>query len=86
MTLTLQDIPPEIDEALRQKANAEHRPVDQVAVEAMRAGLGLPTVNPHRNGSGNLAASIRGRFSPLGGIELAPPIREPMPEPLDFGQ
>jgi antitoxin FitA len=86
MTLTLRDIPLELDAALRRRAEEQHRPVDQVAVEAMKAGLGLEKAEPNVNRGTSLAASIRGRFGPLGGIELAEPIREPVPEPPDLGK
>jgi plasmid stability protein len=84
MTLTLRDIPFEVDAALRRRAEEQHRPVDQVAVEVMKAGLGLAKADS--NTSTNLAESIRTRFGSLGGIELAEPIRDPMPEPLDLGK
>src|ERR1019366_5494714 len=41
MTLMLRDIPHELDAAHRRRAEEQHRPVDPVAVEAMKAGLGL---------------------------------------------
>ena len=82
MTLTLRDIPLELDAALRKKADEQCRPVDQVAVEAMKAGLGLGRSEPQKNVS--LAAAIRARFAPLGGLELPDPIRESMREPLDL--
>jgi hypothetical protein len=84
MTLTLRDIPFELDAALRRKAEEQHRPVDQVAAEAMQAGLGLAKADS--NTSTNLAESIRTRLGSLGGIELPEPIREPMPEPTDLGK
>jgi hypothetical protein len=84
MTLTLDNIPPDLDTALRRKADQEHRTVDQIAVEAMRAGLLLAKGEPNVNGNTSLVASIRARFRPLGGIELTQSIREPMPEPLDL--
>jgi hypothetical protein len=85
VTLTLQNIPLELDAALRQKAEEQHRPVDQIAVEAMKVGLGLGKAAQSGGGNANLAASIRTRFGPLGGIELAEPIRESIPEPPDLG-
>ena len=84
MTLMLRDIPHELDAAHRRRAEEQHRPVDPVAVEAMKAGLGL--AKSDSNTSSNLPESIRMRFGSLGGIELAEPIREPMPEPLDLGK
>lgn len=41
MTLKLENIPREVDEALQRKAHAEGKSVHQVAVEALRAGLGV---------------------------------------------
>lgn len=41
MILTLQDIPTELDAALHRKAAAGGKTVDEVAVEALRAGLGV---------------------------------------------
>jgi hypothetical protein len=41
MTLTLANIPLELDEALRKKAIAEGKALDEVALDAMRTGLGL---------------------------------------------
>jgi hypothetical protein len=84
VTLTPQNIPIELDAALRQKAEEQHNPVDQIAVEAMKVGLGLEKHKHARVGNTNLAASIRSRFGPLGGIELAEPVREPIPEPTDL--
>jgi plasmid stability protein len=84
MTLTLPDIPLELDAALRRRAAEQHRPVDQVAVDALRAGLGLPDHASRGGTKTHLAASVRARFAPLGGVELPEPVREPMREPLDF--
>jgi plasmid stability protein len=41
MVLTLPNVPRELDEALRQRAQSEGKSVDQVAVEAIRTGLGI---------------------------------------------
>jgi plasmid stability protein len=41
MTLTLQDVPKDVDDALRSKAQAEGKSVDQVALDVLKAGLGL---------------------------------------------
>lgn len=84
MTLTLRDIPVELDAALRKRAEEQHRPMDQVAVEAMKAGLGL--AKDESKTTANLAAAIRARFVPLGGLELPDPIREPIREASDPGK
>ncbi len=35
----------------------------------------------HKNAPHSLAATIRIRITPLGGVDLNPPLREPMREP-----
>ena len=84
MTLTLQNIPIELDAALRQKVREQHKPGDQIAVEAMKVGLGMEKAGHGTGDNPNLAASIRSRFGPLGGIELAEPVREPIPNPTEL--
>jgi len=84
MTLTLVDIPLELDTALRQRAEQQHKPVDQVAVDAMKVGLGLIVPASCNDNKSNLAASIRAKFGPLGGVELADLPRGPIREPVDF--
>lgn len=41
MTLTLLNIPREVEDALRKKASAEGKDPTQVALDVLRAGLGL---------------------------------------------
>jgi hypothetical protein len=41
MTLTLSNLPAEVDAELRRKSSAEGKSVDQIAMDALRAGLGL---------------------------------------------
>ena len=41
MTLTVPNVPDEIDSALRRRAHIEGKSVEAVAVEALQAGLGL---------------------------------------------
>lgn len=42
MTLTLTHVPKELDDALRIRAKVEGKSVDEVLLEALQAGLGLP--------------------------------------------
>ncbi len=86
MTLTLSDIPTELNAALQRRAAEEHRSVDQVALDAIRVGLGLAGHKLNSGENSSLAASIRARFAPMGGVELAQPHREPIPPPLDFSE
>jgi antitoxin FitA len=86
MRLTLDNIPPELNAALHRKAAEQHKPVDQIALDAMKAGLALAPQPGGEIDKPNLVVAIRARFGPLGGIEMAEPIREPMRDPPDFKQ
>ncbi len=44
-----------------------------------------PIEEPSNQPSADLAAAIRARIAPLGGVDLEIPPREPMREPPDFG-
>jgi plasmid stability protein len=72
-----------IDEALKRRLRmqaAEHgRSMEEEARDILRAALSTETPRPT-----NIAASIRARFAPLGGIDLALESREPMREPVDL--
>ena len=48
MTLTLENISPELDAALRRKAAEQHKPVDEVAVDVLKIGLGLSQEQPKK--------------------------------------
>jgi plasmid stability protein len=41
VTLTLNNLPPNVDAALRQRASDRCLSVDEIAIEALQAGLGL---------------------------------------------
>jgi len=47
MTLTIENLPDDVDRALRERAVAEQKPLDAVAIDAMARGLG---VAPRSNG------------------------------------
>ena len=59
--------------------SAEHgRSMEEEVREIIRSAVGEEA--PHEN----LAAAIRVRIAPLGGVELDLPKRDPMPEPPRF--
>jgi plasmid stability protein len=41
MTLTIENVPDEVDRALRQKAAAENKSLDDAAIDALALGLGV---------------------------------------------
>ncbi len=48
MQYTVRNVPAHIDQALRQAAREQHKSLNQVAVEALRRGLGLSPAGPVR--------------------------------------
>ncbi|SBV32795.1 Plasmid stability protein [uncultured Sphingopyxis sp.] len=72
-----------IDEALKRRLRmqaAEHgRSMEEEARDILRAAL-----STEASRSANIAASIRARFAPLGGVDLALEPREPMRNPVDL--
>ncbi len=57
MTLTLSDIPNELDAALRRRAAEEGREITEVAMAAMKAGLSLVEAPVKRRDLGDLAGT-----------------------------
>lgn len=71
-----------LDESLKRRLrirSAEHgRSMEEEVREIIRSAVG-EEAPPE-----NLAAAIRARITPLGGVELDLPKRDPMPEPPRF--
>jgi antitoxin FitA len=71
-----------LDEALKRRLRiraAEHgRSMEEEARNILRKEVGEPAP------PANIAAAIRARIAPLGGVELKLPPREPMREPPRF--
>ena len=57
MTLTLENLPPELDAALRQKAQEQQKTVGQVAVDAIKAGLSMMGGGPKVPDLGDIAGT-----------------------------
>jgi hypothetical protein len=49
MTLTLTEIPKELDDALKLRAKSQGKTIDEVAIEAMRSGLAVPISSKRRD-------------------------------------
>lgn len=75
-SLTIRDLDDRTKERLRVRAARRQRSMEEEARCILRDAVAKdePT-------SGNLAASIAGRFRALGGVELDVPAREPVREP-----
>ncbi len=79
-SITIRNIEDSLKSRLRVQAAFHGRSMEDEARDILRSALNREPARP-----GNLAASIRARFSRLGGVELPAVSREPMREPPSFG-
>ena len=79
-SLTIRNLDEPLKARLRIQAAVHGRSMEDEARDILRTALSREPVQPS-----NLAASIRKRFAPLGGVELPEVPREAMREPPDFG-
>jgi len=79
-SITIRNLDDSIKRRLRIRAAEHGRSMEEEARDILRqvVGEGKP--------SHNLAASIRARVAPMGGVDLNLPPREPMREPPAFDQ
>lgn len=77
-SITIRNLEDDLKRRLRVRAAEHGRSMEEEAREILRLVVAAPA--PPRN----LAASIRSRVAPLGGVELDLPPREPMREPPRF--
>ena len=78
-SITIRNLDDGIKRQLRVRAAEHGRSMEEEAREILREVMG--TAKP----PANLAAAIRARIAPLGGVDLDIPPREPMREPPSFG-
>ena len=57
MTLVISNLPVDVDAALRRRSSAEGKPLEEVAMDAMRAGLGLSTRPEKRRDLSDIAGT-----------------------------
>ncbi len=79
-SITIRNLEDDVKQRLRVRAAQHGHSMEEEAREILRRELGEGA--PARN----LAAAIRARIAPLGGVDLAIPAREPMREPPRFVQ
>ena len=77
-SITIRNLEDELKRRLRIRAAEHGRSMEEEAREILRQVVGEGA--PPRN----LAAAIRARIAPLGGVDLDLPPREPMREPPRF--
>lgn len=78
-TMTIRDLGDGVEARLRLRANAHGRSIEDEARAILRSALATDTPQPD-----NLAAAIRRRMTPLGGVDLAIAPREPIRETADL--
>lgn len=80
-SLTIRNLDPQTKAKLRVRAAHRQRSMEEEARNILRTALAEGETAPR-----DLAAAIRARFRPLGGVALELPAREPMREPPQAGR
>lgn len=78
-SITIRNFEDTLKSRLRVRAAVHGRSMEDEARDILRSALSREPVRP-----GNLVASIRARFGPLGGVELPAVPRDPMREMPSF--
>jgi antitoxin FitA len=78
--LTIRNVDPELREALRVRAARHGRSMEAELREILKVAIGAEKPHPEPN----LAAAIRRRFAPLGGVDLELPPDEFIDAPPSF--
>lgn len=79
-SITIRNLDDDVKRRLRIRVAGHGRSMEEEAREILREVVG------QERRSQNLAAAIRARVAPLGGVDLVLPPREPMREPPAFDQ
>ena len=80
-SITIRNIEEGLKSRLRMRAASHGRSMEDEARDILRSAL-----NSESARRGNLAASIRARFAPLGGVDLPAVPRDPMRAPPAFDE
>ena len=78
-SITIRNLDDPLKARLRIQAAVHGRSMEDEARDTLRTALNQEPTQP-----ANLAAAIRARFAPLGGVDLPEVPREPMREPPDM--
>lgn len=77
-SITIRNLDDEVKTRLRVRAAGNGRSMEEEARLILRDAVA------HKPRAGNLAAAIRARIAPLGGVDLELPPRKPAREPPSF--
>ncbi len=80
-SITIRNLDDRLKARLRVQAAGHGRSMEEEARNILRCALSQEPAPPR-----NLAAAIRARFAPLGGVELPVAPREPIREPPRFDE
>ncbi|MBV9523735.1 MAG: plasmid stabilization protein [Alphaproteobacteria bacterium] len=80
-SITIRNLDAALKARLRVQAAIHNRSMEDEARDILRCALSQEPTEPR-----NLAAAIRARFAPLGGVVLPPMPREPIREPPRFDE
>ncbi len=80
-SMTIRNIDEQLKSRLRVQAAHHGRSMEDEARDILRGAL---STEGETSGQ-NLIESIRRRITPLGGIDLELPVRDPIPNRVDFG-
>lgn len=80
-SMTIRNIEDGLKSRLRIRAARHGRSMEEEARDILRVALATGEPEPD-----NLATALRRRFEPLGGVELDIPPRQPVRDPIDFGE
>jgi plasmid stability protein len=80
-SMTIRNIDDQLKIRLRLRAASHGRSMEDEARDILRSALSTEAGLPQ-----NLARTIRERMASTGGVTLKIPPREPIREPIDFGQ
>jgi antitoxin FitA len=78
--ITIRNLDEPLTARLRVQAAVHGRSMEDETRDILHTALAREPAEPN-----TLAAAVRKRFAPLGGVELPEVPREPMREPPDFG-
>jgi plasmid stability protein len=78
--ITIRDLDPDLKERLRVRAARHGRSMEEEARVILKSAMASAASTPVRLGD-----SIRRRFEHLGGVDLAPPERDPVRDPPRLG-
>lgn len=80
-SITIRDLDDGLKSRLRVRAAVNGRSMEDEARDILRSALSREPTH-----QGDLAAAIRARFAPLGGVDLPPPPRDAMRPPPTFDE